>query len=452
MDSYVNNGYWENRQPESSLFGGMALWAMIVCVINCSLPQVEMLITGGNVPIPQGFIKIACFSFLIILMLMYRTLDLSSFPTTAWVMAVGYLILVFPFLWFSQDKQPGEILFAYNAYYCSLIFAPVAAALRGKVPERLAIRIFLGTFAACALLGWAQFILQKPLVQLASNDGNFRIFASQWMMPGETLIRATSFFGTALEYGNFAVLMAAIGIGMCGEPGGWKKGIPLYLIAAATCYTTWTRVVFLQLFVATVAALTFTFGRKPNRVTWQPLIALGLGWLIAFSGITSLINQEKGLSNSTSLELRLQQWETYGTTMARATVSQQLFGFGFCQADKPVIIPRKDEFYGKAVTVLVDNTYLALMLHIGVIGTLVMMGLLWGMWRHLRMEAANRPTPMLVGIASFWATFLMTGMFNIQAANFGYWYLIGLIVLHRASEAGQETQWVAPLEPGLELG
>src|SRR5580704_3597388 len=137
--------YWQHRRG-SDLFGGLAMLAMMACVINCALPELEMLLTGGNVPIPNGIIKIGCFAFLIALMILYRTFDLTSFPTISWVAVIVYLALVFPFLWFVARKEPSEILLAYNAYYCPLIFAPVVAAFRGRLSERTALRIFLAVF------------------------------------------------------------------------------------------------------------------------------------------------------------------------------------------------------------------------------------------------------------------------------------------------------------------
>ena len=133
---------------------------------------------------------------------------------------------------------------------------------------------------------------------------------------------------------------------------------------------------------------------------------------------------------------------------------QKLFGLGFCQADKPVIVPRRDDFLGKASTVLVDNLYLALTLHIGLVGMVVIVALLWAMWRCLRKETIKRPTPLLIGISSFWATFLMTGMFNVQPALYGFWFLIGILVLHRAEDLDEDQD--VPLleedEPVLEPG
>jgi len=437
-----NDPYWRMERPGDSLLSGMALVAMLVCVINCAVPELEMLLTGGRVPLPNPVIKIACFGFMFLLVLMYGKLDLVSFPTTIWIVTVCYLLLAFPFLWFAERKFPDEILLAYNAYYCPLIFAPLACALRGKLSERWATRIFLSTFAASALLGWAQFISQEPIVPLASTDGNFRIFASQWMQGGERSTRTMSFFGNAQEFGSFLVLVAAIGIGMCGKRGGWKKGVPLYLFATATCYTTLTRAVFIQLFFASVAALTFTFSKKVSRMRWQPWIGLALALCIAFSGfskqLSNQISDKKSMADDSSLDFRLLQWGKHVSTLEHSSTAEQLFGLGFCQADKPAMVPLKEGWtLGDA---LVDNLYLALVLHIGLVGAALMLALLWGMWRFIRNEAISHPNPLIIGIASFWATFLMTGMFNIQAANYGFWFLIAVILARRSGETDPEPQ------------
>jgi hypothetical protein len=434
--------YRQVRRPQGGVLGTTALLAMIACIINCALPELEMLITGGRCPVPIAAIKIACFGLLILLTLTYGRLDLSAFPTVMWLVVMTFLLLDFPYLWFWQGKTPGEILLAYNAYYCPLIFAPLACAFTGRLSERQATQILVGIFLVCALIGWAQFIFQTQVVQLASSDGNFRIYASYWMQEGSSTVRGFSIFGSALEYGNFAVLAAAIGIGMCGRPGGWITGVPLYLFAAACCYTTLTRVVFLELIFATFAAVTFTFGRSSRRMIWQPLVALVTGGIIALSGVAEFVGQKKTLYDASSLQLRLLQWEIYGVELLHSTFLQKMFGLGLCQADKPVIVPVRDDFYGKATTTIVDNMYLALTLHVGLVGTVVIVALLWTMWRHLRAEAVKRPSPLLIGIASFWSTFLMTGMFNIQQALYGFWFLIAIMILQR--DAGADGKFLQP--------
>jgi O-antigen ligase len=112
-----------------------------------------------------------------------------------------------------------------------------------------------------------------------------------------------------------------------------------------------------------------------------------------------------------------------------------MLGSGYSQAEKPSVIPVGDEQAGQFINTLVDNTYLALALHIGLVGMVVILGLLWAMWRRLRIETIMRPTPLLIGIASFWSTFLLTGMFNIQLAIYGFWFLIAIMILQRDGEA-----------------
>jgi hypothetical protein len=46
----------------------------------------------------------------------------------------------------------------------------------------------------------------------------------------------------------------------------------------------------------------------------------------------------------------------------------------------------------------------------------------------------------------------MTGMFNIQAANYGFWFLIAVIISRRTGEADEEVEWDEADEPTSELG
>ena len=171
-------------RPRGGVFGTTAFLAMVACVINCALPQIEMLLTGGRCPLPIAAIKIGCFGLLILLTLIYGRLDLSAFPTGMWLVAMTYLLLDFPFLWFAQDKTPLEILLSYNAYYCPLIFAPLACAFTGRLSEKSARRILVSIFLVCAVIGWAQFTFQRPIIQMVSSDGNFRIYTSWWITVG----------------------------------------------------------------------------------------------------------------------------------------------------------------------------------------------------------------------------------------------------------------------------
>jgi hypothetical protein len=419
-------------RPQGSVLATTAFLAMVACIINTALPEMEILLTGGRCPIPIAAIKVAGFGLLTILTLAYGRLDLSAFPTGMWVVAMTFLFLDFPYLWLSQAKQPADLIFDYNAYYCPLIFAPLACAFTGRLPEKSVTRILVSIFLICGVIGWAQVIFQAKVVPLVSSDGNFRIFASWWSPEGGgRTMRAFSMFGSSLEYGSFVTLFAGIGIGMCGRPKGWIKGVPLYLFAAACCYSTLTRTVFLLFVFVTIAAVIFTFGRSPRRMTWQPLIGLVVALVIAFGGIGQKVSQARTLTDTGSLDLRVLQWETYGEQLLRSTLPQQLFGLGFCQAEKPLIIPVDDVTIGNAYSILVDNMYLALTLHIGLVGMVIIVGLFWAMWRRLRVETISRPTPLLIGIASLCSTFLLDNMFNISPAIYGFWFLIAIMILQR---------------------
>jgi O-Antigen ligase len=427
-----DDSYWESLRPESASLAVLALLAILACAIDALPSELEMALTGGYVPIPQAVIKIACFSFLTALVILYGKLDLSGFPTKVWIATMLFLTLDFGFLWFVQRKGPGEIVLAYNAYYCPLIFLPIVTAVRGKLSNRTAMWVLLWIFAASAALGWAQSILQEPVIRLASKDGNFRIIGSLWTLGGERSTRSNSFFGSAQEFGSFTVLVAGMAIGMCRKRSGWKIGVPIYLLAVASCYTSLTRTSFVQMFFATIAALIFTFGRSPRRMNLLPLIAFAIALVIAFGGVTSGLGDKKSMANDGSLQLRLTQWGMYTAILERSGTPQQLLGLGFCQAARPALVANKEAFTHDVA--LIDNLFLAYTVHIGLVGAALILALLWGMWRFVRREAINQPTPVIIGLASFWSTFLMTSMFNIQGANFGFWFLIVVLLARNTDE------------------
>ena len=161
-------GAWQDPQMGSFLLGSMAFVALLLCVVNFAITELQIAVTG-QVPVPQSILKIAFFAFLLMVALLYRKVDLSDFPVAAWLAVVGYLIVDFACLWIGQGRKPGNIFLSYNAGYAPFIFAPIALASRGRVTEKAAIRILLFAFVACAILGWAQFLLQDPIIPLASG-------------------------------------------------------------------------------------------------------------------------------------------------------------------------------------------------------------------------------------------------------------------------------------------
>jgi hypothetical protein len=446
--TYDHSSLYRQYRPRAGSLGTLAFVAMVACIVNTALPEIEILLTGGRCPIPIAAIKIAGFGLMAILTLDYARLDLSAFPTGMWLLAMTFLFLDIPHLWLSEGKQPADLLFDYNAYYCPLILAPLACAFTGRLSEKSATRILVSIFLVCAVIGWAQVIFQAKVVPLVSSDGNFRIYASWWSPEGGgRTMRAFSMFGSSLEYGSFAVLIGGIGIGMCGRPKGWIKGVPLYLLAAACCYSTLTRTVFVLFIFATIAAVTFTFGRSPRRMIWQPLIGLVVALVICFGGIGQKVSEARTLTDTGSLDLRVLQWQTYGEQWLQSTLPERLLGLGFCQAEKPLIIPVDDVQIGNAYSVLIDNMYLALALHIGLVGMVIIVGLFWAMWRRLRIETIKRPAPLLIGIASFCSTVFLDNMFNISPAVYGFWFLIAIMVLQRDPETDVVSLSASQLHP-----
>ena len=77
------------------------------------------------------------------------------------------------------------------------------------------------------------------------------------------------------------------------------------------------------------------------------------------------IRDRKSLADDSSLQQRLMQWGIHVSKLEHSSTAEQLFGLGFCQADKPAMVPVKEGWtLGDA---LIDNLYLALVMHLSLI-------------------------------------------------------------------------------------
>jgi hypothetical protein len=169
---------------------------------------------------------------------------------------------------------------------------------------------------------------------------------------------------------------------------------------------------------ACACASVLTFGRKPARALWHPLLYFLAGILIVLVGLNSLINNSStNLQDSSSLLERVIEWGYYSNVLVNSTLANLLFGFGIVQNEK--ILP--------LYPMLIDNVFLALVLHIGVIGLLLFGALMIKMWLYLHREALATQQPLVIAAASLWATLACAGIFSIAFSTFGTVFI--LIVL-----------------------
>ena len=229
-------------------------------------------------------------------------------------------------------------------------------------------------------------------------------------------LRAFSLFGSALEFGLFCAFSGALGIALARKMP--IRGALLAIASALACYTTLTRLCYLMFFGAVASSLVFTFCKRPSRGSWLPLLWFLLGLSTILVGLNSVSNTDAGsLQDAGSLLGRLEQWVYFSDLFLHSSLVYQLFGLGLVQSESLL------SSYG----MVIDNSLLALLLHIGVVGLALFGTLLTKMWLYLRREAVVTQQPFIIAAASLWAAITCAGTFNIVFGFFGAIFALAIL-------------------------
>jgi O-antigen ligase len=280
-------------------------------------------------------------------------------------------------------------------------------------------RLLLVAFAVAAAFGIAQHLTNSALLSVQSNDGTFLVHSYGFF--GN--IRAFSLFDSALTFGSFCVVVAALALGLVVE-GRYVLGATLYSVAAYCCYITLTRAVYLQLLCATVSALLRGFVLRKRRGGWllvaYLLLCLAATVRGAMEASASQVMQD--LQSNDSILERLFEWQYYASQFLSGSFAQQLFGSGTFQNDQ--IAPG---------ALYIDNMVLGLLVSVGVVGAALALALTWFFWKALADRSLRSRSALSVALASVWDTFVIIGFFNLSIAS-----LYALFILGQLTAAGRE--------------
>lgn len=394
------------------MFGFLAATFCLLSLVDGIFPQLQMYLSGGHMLVGNSVIKAVLLATAVLGCLIHTKGQSADLPISTWLLCIGFLLADGLYLTSSRGMSPFDVLQSYNGYYVLLLIGPALLAFRGAAPARVIIRYTVFLLVVCAVIGVAQYLLAKPILYTRSGDGSFSV--QSWEFFGK--VRAFSLFSSALEFGIFCALCGALGVSLSRTMP--TKGWLLVFFSGIACLTTLTRLCYLLFICACVYARILTFGRKPARGLWQPLLYLVLGIATLLAGLVSFTSGEgAALQDSSSVIDRAVQWTYYYDLIARATLTDRMFGLGIVQNDK--ILP--------LFPMAIDNIPLALVLHIGFVGLLLFGILLIKMWLYLRREALATQQPFIVAAASLWATLGCAGLFNITFSSFGAVFAIAVL-------------------------
>jgi hypothetical protein len=379
-----------------------------LCLVDAAFPQLQMFLLDGHMLAGNVVLKAALLATAALGFFVRPKARFEDLPMYTWLLCVGFLVADTSHLVFSKGLSLVDVLQAYYAYYLLLLVGPILSVFRGAVSERLIIKCTVAFFLVCAPLGALQYLTAQPILYTESADGAFSI--QSWNFFGD--VRAFSLFSSGLEFGIFCALCGALGVALSRTLP--IRGWLLCGLSGLACFTTLTRLCYLLFFCVCTYALVLTYGKRPRRGLWLPVLYSVLGISTLAIGLASFVTGENvTLQDASSLVDRIVQWVYYSDLLAHTSLADQLLGLGIVQNEK-VLVP-------------IDNVPLALVLHVGIAG-LVLFGILMiKMWLYLRRQALATQQPFLIAAASLWATFACAGIFNITFSSFGTVFALAIL-------------------------
>lgn len=395
---------------------------VILGLVDGALPQAQMIATGGHVLVSPAVTKALLGVFLLLAVVWQpRSIRITGFAL-AWVACMVYLAIDAIYLMFHLQTSIVDLIYTYNGYYFYFVVCPLAMFVANEIGERRALKLLYAVFAVCFLLGTAQYVTQKPIVYTQSADNGFSIMS--WQM-GEEL-RVFSLFDAGFMYGLFCSLIGALSLASLLWSKSGRKLWPMIVFGAAAigCFTTLTRNAYLLFLFSCVTVVLLAKRRLVGFVRYIPFLFLMGSLLVTWRGSLGGSTDADVTSNA-SLLMRLAQWIYYLTLYSNAPFTEKMLGLGLAQSDKA----SNDALF------VIDNQFLAILIHIGLIGLVLICIMQWLMWTRLYKRAIDRPSSFTIATAAFTSTFLAIYFFNF--AIFPYSLIFALAMLVRPAASGR---------------
>jgi len=419
----------------------------ILSFVDGALPQLQMAIFGGLIPIPSIFVKILIISVLCTALLfhVYRRGTVLLPEITRWPYFLFLLFLVGHFCLSLGDYPADYLLLSYNSYYMFLLLLPFTTYI--DFSSRHFTRLMLFAAVPLICIGFAQYFLGSPLLPTASSDGYFIV--SAWGYYDN--IRSFSLFSSGLQYGYFLSFLAPILVYYCWKTSGVYKLLSFLGLAvlSVACFTTLTRNVYIQFtFSVTTAMLLLALSRRSGASVYQKILPLlpFLYGLIAtamvfFSQVLLLANARNSIIlQDESLLMRFINWDRYYRLLTESGLQKLLFGVGLISGSRVFL---EEE-------IVIDNTFLAVALHIGLVGLALWLFLMWRLWRWVLASTGHRTNNVaLFVIASYWSTWISSGIFN---TTFILYQILALLVIPIMKAAQRMRRHYSHGETAVRIG
>ena len=262
----------------------------------------------------------------------------------------------------------GETFFYFFVFFLPLVFVVADNSYNGQtaIVEGNAFRLLLYTAFPIFALGFAQVLLNSPLLSLGDESEGYAV--EVYMRSDIGQVRAFSVFESAFGYGHFVTLVGLLAVAYMLRkrrlPQAWSGGL---ILSGLAIVSTLTRNAYLEygLSVLGVIVVPILIRRR-----WKDSQIIGLSAAVAVIGYGAMLLvlwlthlQGRGLLNLSTFELRLAGVAAVVLRyfVGSRSASVLLLGQGYMQGDKFAALQGIHP-------VIFDNTYVDVALYSGIVG------------------------------------------------------------------------------------
>lgn len=412
----------------------VAVWAAFISwlflFINALFPYIQMFMFDGKVLLLPIFFKISFFIFCLVAFCVNKKL-MPERVLILWAVLVCYLCLHGFYMVYVLGYTLKYVLFGYNAYYYYFVILPILPSLSGVIPVRSVLRVLMLVFIPVAVVGVLQYCLNAPVLPVRSSDGRFILGSYNFF--GK--MRPTSFFAYPGLFSFYLVFMVFVFLGVIKACRKWSIFAGLCAcVALFLIFVSYSRSTYVFVFTLLPAALLLFTGEtryKAVFLKYLPAVYIPVTASLVFllslfivkfdpailkldsEGLSRELAQISGNLHSANKShidtghLPLVDWHFFNSTDVSADVElcslsqpKLTSGYSFLMRihewkvfGKLAFFDQKTLMLGNgylqngrlsaAKDFLVDNLYLNIVLHIGIIGLFLVLSLLWSFWRYL---------------------------------------------------------------------
>lgn len=410
------------RRFDVGIFGKIVLVLSIALLVDAFWLRLQVWLSGEYLMPAAGLKPLVALAALAAVLLLRKRLPGGILMFAVLTFAV-VMFLSFTNLVLQQGVSVQDALISQNAYFWSFLLMPLVLGLRASVSSLRFTRVLLWIGIPLAAFGLLQFVLQHPIVSIEVPEAGFQV--NSWRFHGTGHLRAFSLFGSGQTFGYLlAPLLALLCVRVVRARGRQRIWfVILALLVAGATAATLTRNTYLVVGFAVVSAITYLTPLR--RVVWLlPVIAVA----VAVVGVSTIAAVSPGASSegvldATSLWIRLGEWRDLLQSFAGSSVSAQLFGQGLVQ----------NEQASGSVRVLIDNSYLAVLLNSGILGLTAWLALMCTLWTYLHVSAVRSMDEGAITVAAAFSAWGIGGLFNVSIAVFGIYGIWAFLLVPRRS-------------------